>query len=137
MSSITIFREIKLKQIITEESKEKTRQQLREQLTALNNEQLEFEEKKNKTLTEFSLKGADADQVNQIRQQFEAQATNFHMGRDELRMNMMALDDLKVGEEVVIGSIEGPYQISVGDMLDTAVRAEIVLRDGIVVEIRQ
>ncbi|NLI93538.1 MAG: hypothetical protein GX434_15530 [Peptococcaceae bacterium] len=137
MSSITIFREITLKQIVTEESKERTRQQMREQLVSLNNEQVEFEENKNKTLTEFSLKGADVNQINKIRQQFDTQAAKYHVGRDEIRMNMIALDELKVGEEVIIGSVEGPFEIKVGDRLDTAVKAEIVLRDGIVVEIRQ
>ncbi|MGI6449979.1 MAG: YlqD family protein [Desulfitobacteriia bacterium] len=137
MSSITIFREITLKQIVTEASKERTRQELRQQLMSLNNDQLEFEENKNKTLTEFSLKGADVNQINKIRQQFDTQATKYHIGRDEIHLNMMALDELKVGEEVVIGSVEGPFEIKIGDKLDVAVKAEIVLKDGIVVEIRQ
>ncbi|WP_019849415.1 YlqD family protein [Desulfitobacterium sp. PCE1] len=137
MSNITIFREIILKQIITEEGKETSRKELREQLVALNNQQLEFEDKKKKTLTEFSLKGADGAQLDRIRQKFDAEASDFHVRRDELRMNMDALEELVVGEEVVIGSVEGPYDLKVGDTLDGAVNAEIILKDGVVVEIRQ
>jgi hypothetical protein len=134
---ITIFREITLKQIVTEASKEVTRQQLREQLLSLNDEQTSFEEDKNKTLTEFSLKGADATQLNKIRQQFDTEAGKFHVQRDELRRSMLAVDELTVGDEIIIGSVEGPYELKIGEKLATAVRAEIVLKDGIVVEIRQ
>ncbi|WP_368292950.1 YlqD family protein [Dehalobacter sp. TBBPA1] len=137
MESIKIFREITLKQIVTEESKERTRKQLREQMVALNDEKTEFEENKNKMLTEFSLKGAEATQLNQIRQQFDSQGTKFHVGMDEIRMNMVSIDELKSGEEIVIGSVEGPYELKVGDKLETATKAEIVFKDGIVVEIRQ
>lgn len=137
MSVITIFREITLKQIVTETSKEKTRQLLRERLAALNNEQAEFEENKNKTLTEFSLKGADPAQLNKIRQQFDTQAGKYHVGRDEIRMELSAVEEMKAGEEIVIGSVEGPYELEIGDRLETAVNAEVVLKDGVVVEIRQ
>lgn len=137
MASITIFREITLKQIVTEASKEVTRRQLKEQLLALNNEQKNFEEEKNKTLTEFSLKGADVSQINKIRQQFDTEAGKYFVRRDEIRMDMTAVDELTVGDEMIIGSVEGPYELQVGERLDTAVKAEIVLKDGVVVEIRQ
>ncbi|ACL18798.1 conserved hypothetical protein [Desulfitobacterium hafniense DCB-2] len=137
MSSITIFREIILKQIVTEQGKETSRRELREQLVALNNEQLEFEENKKKNLTEFSLKGAEGAQLDRIRQKFDAEAADFHIRRDQLRMNMDALEELAVGEEVVMGSVEGPYDLQVGDDLNRAVKAEIIVKDGIVVEIRQ
>lgn len=137
MSTITIFREITLKQIVTEASKEVTRQQLREELLALNQEQTTFEEEKNKTLTEFSLKGVDASQLNKIRQQYDTESGKFHVRRDEIRMGMLAVDELKEGEEIIIGSVEGPYELKVGDILASAVKAEIVLKDGVVVEIRK
>ena len=137
MAAITIFREITLKEIVTEESKARSRQQMREELLVLNNEQLEFEENKNQTLTEFSLKGAEAAQLNQIRQQFDTQATKYHVRRDEITMNMLAIDELKEGELVVIGSVEGPYELQVGDSLADAVKAKIILKDGVVVEIKQ
>lgn len=137
MSSITIFREITLKQIVTEASKELTRQQLKEQLLVLNEEQMNFEEGKNKTLTEFSLKGADAPQINKIRQQFDTEAGKYYVRRDEIRMDMLAVDELTVGEEIIIGTVEGPYELKVGENLTAAVKAEIIVKDGIVVEIRK
>jgi len=137
MSGLTIFREIILKQIVTEESKTRTRQQLQEQMDTLNSRQTEFEENKNKTLTEFSLKGADSTQLNSIRQQFETQATKYHIERDEIRFNMLSVDELKVGDEIVIGSVEGPYELKAGDRLELATKAEIIIKDGLITEIRQ
>ena len=50
---------------------------------------------------------------------------------------MLAVDEFKVGEEIIIGSVEGPYELKLGEKLSTAVKAEVVLKDGIVVGIRQ
>lgn len=137
MSAITIFREIILKQIITEDAKTLTRQQLQDQMKELTSEHKAFEDEKNKMLTEFSLKGADSAQLSKIRQQYDAEAAQFHLRRDELRLSMEAVEQLVIGEERMIGSVEGPYEIKVGDNLEQAVKAEIVLKDGVVVEIRQ
>lgn len=136
MKSITIFREIILKQIVTESSKAKVQQQLNEQLTALENELSELEENKNKTLTEFSLKGAEDGHLQHIRRQWETTRAQYQVQRDQIRMDMLATDELRIGEEVPIGSIEGPYELKIGERLDQAVHAEIVLQDGVVVEIR-
>ncbi|MGI1659256.1 MAG: YlqD family protein [Desulfitobacterium sp.] len=131
-----IFREITLKQIVTESSKMKVRQQLNEQLTALERELAEFEENKNRTLTEFSLKGAEEAHLQQIRRQWEMTRAQYQTQRDQIRMEMVAADELEVGEEIIIGSIEGPYELKVGEPVDQAMHAEIILKDDIVVEIR-
>ncbi len=136
MQSIPIFREITLKQIVTESSKIKARQQLNEQLTALERELTELEENKNRTLTEFSLKGAEEAHLQQIRRQWEMTRAQYQTQRDQIRMEMIAADELKVGEEIIIGSIEGPYELMIGEPVDQAMYAEIILKDNIVVEIR-
>lgn len=137
MGSITIFREITIKQIITEKAKEVTRRQLKDELLALNNKQRALEERKNKMITEFSLKGADEFQLDHIRKQFDSDVSELYKRQDEIRTCLSEIDDLIVGEEAVIGSIEGPYELKVGENLNTAVKAEIILKDGVVMEIRQ
>jgi uncharacterized membrane protein len=137
MSSIPIFRQIRIKQIVTENSRNATRKQLNDELVVLDNEQAEFEENKNKTITEFSLKGADVSQINKIRQKFDQEAAKFHVMRDELQMKLMSLDELKIGEEILGGYIEGPYVLEVGAQLDDATKAEVIIKDGQVVDIRQ
>ncbi|ACL18779.1 conserved hypothetical protein [Desulfitobacterium hafniense DCB-2] len=136
MQSISIFREITLKQIVTEGSKTKAQQQLNEQLTALEKELAELEENKNRTLTEFSLKGAEEAHLQQIRRQWEMTRAQYQTQRDQIRMEMIAVDELKDGEEVIINSIEGPYELRVGEPVAQAMHAEIILKDDIVVEIR-
>ncbi|SHN50184.1 YlqD family protein [Desulfitobacterium chlororespirans] len=136
MQSIPIFREITLKQIVTEGSKMKIRQQLNDQLTDLERELAEMEENKNRTLTEFSLKGAEEAHLQQIRRQWEMTRAQYLTQRDQIRMEMVTADGLKIGEEISIGSIEGPYELMIGEPLAQAMHAEIVLKDGIVVEIR-
>ncbi len=136
MSSIPIFRQIIIKQIVTESSQNITRKQINDELIALGNEQAEFEANKNKTITEFSLKGADTTQISKIRQNFDHEAARFHVTRDELKMKLISLDKLKIGEEILSGYIEGPYVLRVGVQLDEATKAEVIVKDGQVVEIR-
>lgn len=136
MQTMTILREVTMKQIVTERSKMKAQQQLNEQLTALESELAELEENKNRTLTEFSIKGAEETHLMQIRRQWEMTRAQYQTQRDQIRMDMMATGELSVGEEIIIGSIEGPYEVQVGESLDQAVHAEIILKDGVVVEIR-
>ncbi|MDR1320177.1 MAG: YlqD family protein [Gracilibacteraceae bacterium] len=133
---LTIFREIILKQIVTESSIETARGQILAQLEDLNREQEAFKAHKDKTLTEITLKGAEAQQLTLAREKFDVQITQFNLQRDELRRNMMTLGELKVGEERVVGSVEGPCEVKVGDRLDQATQAEIILKDGVIVEIR-
>ena len=46
------------------------------------------------------------------------------------------ISKLSIGEEVVQGTIDSPVEIQVGDNFDALNRTEIVIKDGIIVEIR-
>ncbi|WP_348980874.1 YlqD family protein [Dehalobacter sp. MCB1] len=46
------------------------------------------------------------------------------------------VSQFKIGEEIVLASVEGPYELQIGQTLQEATAAEIVIKDGVVVEIR-
>ncbi len=136
LERVEIFRQIAIKQIVTAESKEAALTQLQAEMEKVGEEQKAFEADKTKLLTEASLKGADQAQLARFRQHFETDGAHFQVRQDELHQQIEAVKNMELGEEVAIGSVEGPYQLQVGQALEDALKAEIVLKDGVVVEIR-
>ncbi|MEA4901605.1 YlqD family protein [Desulfitobacterium sp.] len=136
MESIEIFREILIKELVTEESKKNKIDQCNAEVAAIDQELREFQERKNKALTEASLKGADKAQLESFRQHFDAESQHYHTSRDELLMRIDGIYNQEVGSEVVIGSVEGPYNLRIGRKLSDATASVILLKEGVVIDIR-
>jgi hypothetical protein len=136
MSGITIFRQILIKEVVTDDSKEKKIKQINEAITEALERIKEFDENKSKALTEASLRGADQNQLDRFRQQLESEAAQYYIERDELMHRMDGINQLAIGEEVVLASVEGPFELQIGQTLQEATAAEIVIIDGVIVEIR-
>lgn len=136
MAGITIFRQIIIKELVTEESKSKKIKQLNQDIIQIETMIKEHREKTNKTLTEISLNGADQNQIERFRQQLDSDVTKYHTERDSLLIQIDDVKEIVIGDEIAIGSVEGPYELQVGQMLTDATSAEIVIKDGVIVEIR-
>jgi uncharacterized protein (DUF3084 family) len=133
---ITIFREIALRQIVTKQSKDISLQRLHDQLTELMAEIDSFEEEKNKLLTGFALRGGEGTQVDGLRKQLDGESQRFFRRKDEIMQQINEVQSLREGEEIAAGSLEGPWELKVGDDFTALAGAQIVLKDGIVAEIR-
>lgn len=137
MSGITIFRQIMIKELVTENSKSKKIKQINDEINSVLKELKEFNDQKTKALTEASLRGADQNQMDRFRQQFESEAARYHLHHDELLKKIVGVEQLAVGEEIAIGSVEGPFELKAGQTLQEATAAEIVIKDGTIIEIRR
>ncbi|MDR1603946.1 MAG: YlqD family protein [Gracilibacteraceae bacterium] len=133
---ITIFREIALRQIVTKQSKDISLGQLHDQLTELMTEIDNFESEKNKLLTGFALRGGEGSQVDDLRKQLDGESHRFFRRKDELMRQINEVQALREGEEIAVGSLEGPWELKVGDDFTALAGAQIVLKDGIVTAIR-
>ncbi|MDR1070135.1 MAG: YlqD family protein [Gracilibacteraceae bacterium] len=134
--TITIFREITLRQIVTGQSKDISLRQLHDQLTELMKEIDGFEEEKNKMLAGFALRGGDGSQAENLRKQLDGESQRFFRRKDEIMRRIGEVQELREGEEIAAGSLEGPWELKVGDDFTALGRAQIVLKDGVVAEIR-
>ena len=68
MESIQIMGKVQIKQIVTEQYKEKTGAEFRKAIQSVDEELANFDKEMNKTLTELTLKAHP--QVEQLRRQF-------------------------------------------------------------------
>ena len=94
----------------------------------------DFEKKYRKMITEFTVK--NLPQVDELRAQFEAEKERKSILKNQLSEQFKAAMKLEIGSEIVQAVIDGPYELKVGDDFNKVNRQEIVIKDGIVQEIR-
>lgn len=132
---IVIFREILLKELVTESSKKQKIDRCNEEILAIGRQLTAHQEHKKKVLTEISLKGSEKSQLDRFRDQFDAEAARLNMRKDELLRRIEEINLQEVGSQVVVGSVEGPYTLRVGQQLDEATSSYILLQEGKIIDI--
>ncbi|MDK2822154.1 MAG: hypothetical protein PWQ67_1200 [Clostridia bacterium] len=131
---LTIMRSIVVKQVVTENFKKKTASEIQEALKKVEIDIENFDKQTKKTVTELTLKGHP--QINQIKQQIEVEKEKLTSYKQQLLEKLKLVSKLNIDEEVVQGTIEGPLEVKIGDNFDALSRTEMVIKDGIIVDIR-
>ncbi len=134
MDSINITRKIVIKQVVTEEFKKVAVSDLQNALKQAEIEMEDFEKKYRKMITEFTVK--NLPQVDELRAQFEAEKERKGMLKNQLSEQFKAAMKLEIGNEIVQAVIDGPYELKIGDDFNKVNRQEVVIKNGIVQEIR-
>jgi len=77
-------------------------------------------------------------QSRAIRQQLEVEHARQEAGRAELQMRLREAEALQLNTEFTQGTVESLVEVSIGDNLFNKLgRAEILVKDGIILEIRE
>lgn len=129
-----INRKIRVKAIVTDGLKASLLEEISEGLQKLEAELNFLDQRTKKTITELTLKASP--QAQAVREQLDWEKKKREDARTNLKEQVKVISDLQDGIEVVHGEIEGPYEIKVGDSWDAIFSTEIILKDGVVVEIR-
>lgn len=132
---MTIRRPITVKAIVTDGLKDSLVQELQQALSTLELElqQLDFQSKK--LLSDFAKQGPE--QLDAIKQRLEAERQKRAQARQELLQKIQVVAALELGQEVVHSTVEAAWTVQIGQRWTQIQGAEIVLKDDIVVEIRQ
>lgn len=133
--TLSIRRPIAVKAIVTDKLKHDLLQDVNQAQANLDIElqQLEFQGKK--LLADFAKQAPD--QLGAIRQQIEAEREKRLTSKQELTHKAQAIAALELDQEILHSTVEGDWTVQVGHNWDAISEAEIVLKDGIVVEIRE
>lgn len=134
METITIIRRIKVKAIVTERLKQELVLQIQEGIKKMEMELNFLEQRNKKALTELTLKASP--QVQAVREHFEWEKKKREESKAALLEQLKKINVLEEGQEVLQGEVEGPVEIKLGDSWEGILEKEIVLKDGIVVNIR-
>lgn len=129
-----VHRKIKIKVIVTEDFKNAVIKDIQQGLQQLEAEISFIEQRIRKTLTELTIKASP--QAQAVREQLDYEKKKREEARTELLEQMKKVGALAEGSEVLQGEVTGPVEVNVGDKWDEIFDKEIVLQDGVVVEIR-
>ncbi|MDR5683574.1 MAG: YlqD family protein [Armatimonadota bacterium] len=134
MASITVIRPVVVKAIVTENFKDLYRRELEEALRRVEEVLNQIETQ----LRRLDLERQVSPQSRGLRQQLELERTRQEMVRAELRDRLREAENLVLNSEFPQTTVDSQLEIRVGDNLFSKLtRTEIVVKDGIVMEIRQ
>ncbi|MBC7473438.1 MAG: YlqD family protein [Candidatus Sericytochromatia bacterium] len=137
MKSISLKRQVAIKAIVTDVFKANASNEIQQQLQQLdlNMQQLEFQAKR--AITDLEKQKPSAGALDNLKAQIDQERQRIAMSKSDLlqRMNMIA--QLEMNSEFIQGTLDNYVSVNVGDNLyDKLSNTEIVLKDGVVVEIR-
>lgn len=132
--SLTISRPVVIKAIVTESFKRLYTQDLEDAIKRTETVQQQLVTQIRRTELERTV----SPQARAIRQQLELEHARQEAARAELEMRLREAQQLALNAEFAQGTVESLVQVNVGDNLFTKLsRAEIVVKDGIIMEIRE
>ncbi|HLJ61753.1 MAG TPA: YlqD family protein [bacterium] len=134
MASITVQRPVVIKAIVTESFKRLYVADLEDAIKRVDAivQQIDVQFRR------FELERQVNPQSRAIRQQLELERARQDATRMELQARLREAQELELNSEFTQGTIEGTVEVAVGDNLfDKISRTEIIVKDGIVLEIRE
>jgi len=131
---ITVVRPVVVKAIVTETFKKQYLSELEDTVRRLDAVITQIDTQIRRTELERQI----TPQARAIRQQLEVERSRQEAARMELAARIKEAEDLKLNTEFSQGTIESMAELNVGDNFFTRLaRAEVIIKDGIVIEIRE
>ncbi len=131
---ISINRPVVIKAIVTESFKRLYIQDLEDAIKRIDAIQQQLVSQIRRAELERTL----TPQARAVRQQLELEAARQDAAKAELEIRLREAQQLELNAEFAQGTVESLVEVAVGDNLFTKLgRAEIVVKDGIIMEIRE
>ncbi|MBD1856324.1 MULTISPECIES: YlqD family protein [Leptolyngbya] len=141
-SHLLLQRNVNVKAIVTPRWKEEAQQTLQAQLNQTDTQLQQLEMQMQQVLTEVqrqTLQPGSPEALQQsenIRMQFNQRKSELLEQKNQSLQQLQQIQMLELNEEVQQGQIGSVFQIQPGDNLIEMMNVEILLRDGVVEEIR-
>ncbi|EPZ51594.1 MULTISPECIES: YlqD family protein [Alicyclobacillus] len=127
---------VAVKVVLTETTKQQIIQEQRRQIEQVSNEIEQLEAQGKEALAQAMAQGGDIAQ--QVRQQIDNERTTRERRREELFQQMQQIQQMELGTELQNMTVETTVSVKPGDdWTKVLLGAEIIVRDGIIQEIRQ
>lgn len=141
-SQLLLQRNVNVKAIVTPRWKDEAQQTLQAQLNQLDTQLQQLEMQMQQVLTEVQrqiLQPGSPEAMQQsesIRMQFNQSKSELLEQKNQILQQLQQVQTLELDQEVQQGQIGSVFSISPGDNLIEMMNVEILLRDGVVEEIR-
>ena len=141
-SSLLLKRPVTVKAIVTTRWKEEVQQQLQGQVTQLDQQMEQLEMQGTRTIEEINKKSTKplspqiAKQIENIQGQVTQKKGELLNKKNQLLQQLQQVQLLELDQEVVQAQMESFFRLEKGDNLVKKLNVEVVIRDGLVEEIR-
>lgn len=141
-SSLMLKRPITVKAIVTDRWKQEVQQQLQNQVNQLDRQIQELEAQGNGAIGEIQKQSQNPNspqvvkQIENIQSQVNQKKGESLNKKNQLLQQLQQVQTLELDKEVVQAQMESFFRIEKGDNLVQKLNVEVVIRDGIVEDIR-
>ncbi len=141
-ASLLLKRPVTVKAIVTAQWKEEVNQQLQQQVTQLDQQMQQLEMQGRRTIEEISRQAQDPaslqmkKQVENIQGQVNQKKAEMLEKKNNFLQQLQQIQLLDLDQEVVQAQMESFFRLEKGDNLVRKLNVEVVLRDGVVEDIR-
>ncbi|BAI88822.1 hypothetical protein B9T07_11705 [Limnospira fusiformis CCALA 023] len=141
-NQLLLKRPINVKAVVTPRWKEEAQQQLQAQINQLDSQLQQLEMQGQRMIGELKKQslqppGPEAlTQIENIQNQVNEQKSKLLDQKNQILQQLQQLQTLELEQEVSQGQIESVFTVEKGDNLIRKMQVEILLRDGVVEEIR-
>lgn len=139
---LLLKRAINIKVIVTPRWKEEVQQQLQSQINQVDGQLQQLEIDGQRTIAEIQKQSANpsdpivVQQMNNVQVQINQRRSELLAKKNQILQQLQQIQLLEMDQEVSQGQIEGFFRVETGDNLIRKMQVEVLLRDGIVEEIR-
>jgi YlqD protein len=141
-SNLLLRRTVNVKAIVTPRWKDEAQQQLQAQINQLDNQLQQLEMQGQRMVSEIqkqSLKPPGPEtlqQIDNIQAQVNQKKSEFLEQKNQVLQQLQQVQILEMDQEVAQGQIDSIFKVAVGDNLIEKMQVEVVIRDGIIEEVR-
>ncbi|MFM2429583.1 MAG: hypothetical protein RLZZ511_796 [Cyanobacteriota bacterium] len=141
-SSLQLQRNISVNVVVTPRWKEEAQQQLQGQLNAIDDQLQQIDMQLQQVLSEVQKQSIQPpgpetmQQIENIKMQFNQSKSEMLEQKNQVLQQLQQVQTLELEQEVNQGQIVGTFNLAKGDNLIQKMNVEILLRDGIVEDIR-
>ena len=140
-ASLLLKRPITVKAIVTAQWKEEVTQQLQKQVAGLDQQMQQLEMQGKRTIEEITKQAGVANpqvqnQTENIQRQVNQKKAEMLEKKNQFLQQLQQIQLLELDQEVVQAQMESFFRLEQGDNLVKKLNVEVVLRDGVVEEIR-
>jgi exonuclease VII large subunit len=142
MSQLSLKRAVNVRAIVTQRWKDEIQQGLQGQINEVDGQLQQLEMQGQRAIAEIKQQSLQPpgpqvmQQIDNIQLQVNQKKSEFLEQKNNVLQQLQEVQTLELNQEVVQGQIESMFDVAVGDNLVAKMNVEILLRDGVVMEIR-
>ena len=140
--SLLLKRPVAIKAIVTQRWKDEVQQQLQAQINQIDSQSQQLDMQGQRAIAEIQKQSVQppgpqvTQEIENIQNQVNQKKSEFLEKKNQTLQQLQQVQLLELEQEVVQTQMESFFRVEQGDNLVTKLNVEIILRDGVVEEIR-